>query len=63
MEGTLVEEGSILAPGSVLPPGRLVPKRQLWAGNPARFVRELTNDEARHFPPALGVIPTHQEGE
>lgn len=46
MEGSLVENHSILAPGSVLPPGRLVPSGQLWAGNPAKFVRELTKDEA-----------------
>jgi carbonic anhydrase/acetyltransferase-like protein (isoleucine patch superfamily) len=45
MEGSLVEAHSILAPGTVLPPGRLVPAGQLWAGNPAKFVRELTKDE------------------
>ncbi|KAK9843187.1 hypothetical protein WJX74_008369 [Apatococcus lobatus] len=50
MEGSLVEAGSILAPGSVLPPGRLVPKGQLWAGNPARYVRDLSNDEKLAIP-------------
>ena len=45
MEGSLVENHSILAPGSVLPPGRLVPSGQLWAGNPAKFVRNLSKDE------------------
>lgn len=45
MEGSLVEQHSILAPGTVLPPGRLVPSGQLWAGNPAKFVRDLTKDE------------------
>ena len=49
MEGSLVENHSILAPGSVLPPGRLVPSGQLWAGNPAKFVRNLTKDEVRCF--------------
>lgn len=47
MEGSLVENHSILAPGTVLPPGRLVPSGQLWAGNPAKFVRNLTKDEVR----------------
>lgn len=51
LEGSLMENHSVLAPGSVLPPGRLVPAGQLWAGNPARFVRDLTKDEARG-PPA-----------
>ena len=45
MEGSLVENHSILAPGTVLPPGRLVPSGQLWAGNPAKFVRDLSKDE------------------
>ena len=42
-----MEKNAVLAPGTVLPPGRLIPGGQLWAGNPARFVRDLTKDEAR----------------
>ncbi len=45
LEGSVVEGQSVLAPGSLLPPGRLVPRGQLWAGTPARFVRDLTSDE------------------
>jgi len=45
LEGSIVETQSVLAPGSLLPPGRLVPHGQLWAGNPARYVRDLTGDE------------------
>ena len=45
MEGCLVETHSVLEPGTVLPPGRLVPAGQLWGGNPAKFMRELTRDE------------------
>jgi gamma-carbonic anhydrase len=44
MEGSLVETNSILEAGSVLPPGRRIPTGELWAGNPARFVRKLTNE-------------------
>ena len=47
MEGSLVENHCVLAPGTVLPPGRLVPSGQLWAGNPAKYVRDLTKDEVR----------------
>ena len=36
---------AVLAPGSVLPPGRRIPSGQLWAGTPAKFVRDLTKDE------------------
>jgi carbonic anhydrase/acetyltransferase-like protein (isoleucine patch superfamily) len=46
MEGSIVEENAVLAPGSVLPPARRVPSGELWAGNPAKFVRKLTKDEA-----------------
>lgn len=50
MEGSLVETNSILEAGSVLPPGRLIPTGELWAGNPARFVRKLTYDEIKEIP-------------
>ena len=52
MEGSLVESNSVLAPGTVLPPGRLIPSGQLWAGNPARYVRDLSKDEV-----SLGAPP------
>jgi gamma-carbonic anhydrase len=50
MEGSLVETNSILEAGSVLPPGRRVPTGELWAGNPARFVRKLTHEEIVEIP-------------
>ncbi|KAI8466894.1 MAG: trimeric LpxA-like protein [Monoraphidium minutum] len=45
MEGSMMESHSVLAPGSVLPPARRVPEGELWAGNPARFVRKLSEDD------------------
>lgn len=50
MEGSLVETHSILEAGSVVPPGRRIPTGELWAGNPARFVRSLTYDEITEIP-------------
>ncbi|MED6216642.1 Gamma carbonic anhydrase-like 2, mitochondrial [Stylosanthes scabra] len=50
MEGSLVETQSILEAGSVLPPGRRIPSGELWAGNPARFVRTLTHEEIVEIP-------------
>ena len=41
LEGARIEKGAQLAPGSVVPPGRLVPTKQLWAGNPVVFVKDL----------------------
>ncbi|PKU60472.1 Gamma carbonic anhydrase-like 2, mitochondrial [Dendrobium catenatum] len=50
MEGSLVETNSILEAGSVLPPGRRIPTGEIWAGNPARYVRQLTYDEIKEIP-------------
>ena len=41
LEGARIEKGAMLAPGSVVPPGRLIPAKQLWAGNPVQYVRDL----------------------
>ncbi|KAL6051444.1 Bacterial transferase hexapeptide repeat-containing protein, partial [Balamuthia mandrillaris] len=45
MEGSYMETLSILGAGSVLRPGQRVPTHQLWLGNPARYVRDLTEEE------------------
>ncbi|KAK0590655.1 hypothetical protein LWI29_030027 [Acer saccharum] len=50
MEGSLVETHSILEAGTVVPPGRRIPSGELWAGNPARFVRTLTHEETLEIP-------------
>lgn len=56
MEGSLVETNSILEAGSVLPPGRRIPSGELWAGNPARFVRTLTHEEIKEIPRLSAAI-------
>ncbi|KAL0429617.1 UNVERIFIED_CONTAM: Gamma carbonic anhydrase-like 2, mitochondrial [Sesamum radiatum] len=50
MEGSLVETHSILEAGSVVPPGRRIPSGELWAGNPAKFVRTLSHEEILEIP-------------
>jgi hypothetical protein len=35
----------MLAPGSVLPAFSYIPPGQVWAGNPARYIRDATDDE------------------
>lgn len=42
LDGSQLERGCVIAPDSVVPAGRLVPANQLWAGNPIRFVKNLT---------------------
>lgn len=40
-----IESQAVLAAGTVVPPARVIPSGELWAGNPAKFVRKLTYDE------------------
>ncbi|MEE2698772.1 MAG: gamma carbonic anhydrase family protein [Pseudomonadota bacterium] len=40
MDGAIIETGAMVAAGSLVPPGKIVKAGQLWAGTPARFVRE-----------------------
>ncbi|CAG9467687.1 unnamed protein product [Pedinophyceae sp. YPF-701] len=47
MEGCILEGNNILAPGTVVPPGRLIPEGEVWAGNPARFVRKIRVEEIK----------------
>jgi carbonic anhydrase/acetyltransferase-like protein (isoleucine patch superfamily) len=46
LEGARLEKGCQIAPGSVVPPGRLIPAKQLWAGNPVEYVKDLNVGEA-----------------
>lgn len=43
MDGAVVGNYGFLGAGSMLPPGKVVGERELWLGNPARFVRVLSD--------------------
>ncbi len=45
MDMAIVEEYGMLAAGAILTPHKVVKKGQLWAGNPARYFRDLTDIE------------------
>lgn len=45
MDGAVVESNAMLAAGALLTPGKRVPKGQLWAGRPAKYMRDLTQEE------------------
>jgi carbonic anhydrase/acetyltransferase-like protein (isoleucine patch superfamily) len=42
MDGCEVESDAMLAAGAMLTPGKRVPSGQLWAGRPAKYLRDLT---------------------
>jgi len=48
-EGSYVEHHAQLAAGTVLQPNQRVLSGQLWGGNPAKFIRDLTHEEQDSF--------------
>lgn len=42
MDGCEIESDAMLAAGAMLTPGKRIPSGQLWAGRPAKYVRDLT---------------------
>jgi carbonic anhydrase/acetyltransferase-like protein (isoleucine patch superfamily) len=45
MDGAVVERGGWVAAGALVTPGKRVPAGEIWAGNPAKFFRRLTQEE------------------
>jgi gamma-carbonic anhydrase len=45
LDGAVVESNSIVAAGSVVTPGTVVAAGQYWAGNPAKMVRKVSEEE------------------
>ena len=46
MDQAVVQGGAMVAAGALVTPGKLVPSGQLWAGSPARYLRDLKPGEA-----------------
>jgi len=45
MDLAVVEEYGMLAAGAVLTPGKVVKSGQIWAGSPAKYFRDLSQEE------------------
>lgn len=45
LDGALIKRHSIVGAGAVVTQGKVVGEGELWVGNPARCVRELSSDE------------------
>jgi len=50
MDGALVESRAMVAAGALVTPGKRVKSGWLWAGSPAKPIRELTQEEIAFFP-------------
>lgn len=45
LDGVVIRKHGFVGAGSVIAPGKTVHERELWVGNPARKVRELSDQE------------------
>lgn len=54
LDGGRVESEGMLAAGALLTPGKVVGRGQIWAGNPAKFFREIKPEERVSFDSRAG---------
>jgi len=45
LDGVVVESGAMVAAGALVTPGKRVKSGELWGGNPAKKMRDLTPDQ------------------
>ena len=50
MDEAVVESRAMVAAGALVTPGKRVPSGQLWAGSPARYMRDLKPAEFDMIP-------------
>lgn len=54
-QGAIIQAGaeigseSMIAAGAVVLPNTVVPSKQLWAGNPAKYIRDVSDEEVAMF--------------
>ena len=49
MDGAVVETGAMVAAGAMVTPGKIVPSGELWAGRPAKKMRDLNEREIKEI--------------
>lgn len=49
LDGVVIEDEVMVAAGALVPPGKRLPSRTLWAGNPARQLRELNAEQVEQL--------------
>lgn len=55
----VVETGGFVAAGAVVTPKKRVLKGQMWGGNPARYMRDLTPEEMAFIPVSAANYVAH----
>ena len=62
MDGAVVETGAMVAAGALVPPGKVVKAGQLWAGRPAKHMRDCGEQERElitRVPPEYWALAEH----
>jgi len=59
MDGVVVEKGAWIAAGALVTPNRRVPSGEIWAGNPAKFFRKMTQEEIDYIPVSADNYVNH----
>lgn len=49
LDGAVIEEEGMLAAGALLTPGKRIPAQELWAGSPAKKLRDRSPEEIAAF--------------
>lgn len=49
LDGAVVESGGMVAAGALLTPNKRVPSGQLWGGTPAKYIRDLTEEQRKNL--------------
>jgi carbonic anhydrase/acetyltransferase-like protein (isoleucine patch superfamily) len=49
MDLAKIEKYAMVAAGAVVTPGKIVKSGQIWAGNPAKYFRDLTKEEREYI--------------
>jgi carbonic anhydrase/acetyltransferase-like protein (isoleucine patch superfamily) len=49
LDGAVVKKYGFVGAGSLIPPGKVVGERELWLGNPAKFVRLLSDHQVEQM--------------
>jgi carbonic anhydrase/acetyltransferase-like protein (isoleucine patch superfamily) len=49
MDGAVIESGAMVAAGALVTPGKRVKRGELWAGSPAKLMRQLSDKEIAYF--------------
>ncbi|MBL8674761.1 MAG: gamma carbonic anhydrase family protein [Rhodospirillales bacterium] len=49
LDDAVVQSGAMVAAGALVTPGKVVKSGELWAGNPARKIREITDKDRAMF--------------